>query len=93
MPKEILELKAPKLQIIAKEHFHVEGIKKGPMDLSILLPIYFYVDENWSKLPKNEELEVTIGRSTIVYSIDFNNIISLITGWPGNRKKKKSLAA
>jgi len=78
--------KAPKLQIKPTEHFYVNGIKRS-FDLSGLVPLYIYVSDNLKSIKRNQDLEWNIGRATIIYSVDNDNTIHLISGWVGNRKK------
>lgn len=79
--------KAPILKIIPKEHFWVSGLKRA-FDLSAILPLYFYVINNLDNIERNKDLELTIGSSTIIYQVNKNDDIQLITGWVGNRKSK-----
>jgi len=80
------KVKAPKLRINPSEHFLVKGLKKA-FDYSAIVPIYIHVSENLEKIERNVNMEMDIGRSTIIYSIDESNTIHLISGWVGNRKK------
>ena len=75
----------PKLEITCKEHFWVSGLKRA-FELSGLIPLYVYVNENINSLPKEKDLEFTIGTSTLIYQISKRNQIQLITGWTGSRK-------
>lgn len=77
--------KAPTLKIIPKEHFWVSGLKRA-FELSALIPLYIYVNDNINSLPKEKDLEFTIGSSTLIYQISKSNQIQLITGWTGSRK-------
>lgn len=78
----------PTLKILPLEHFWVQGLKRG-FELSALLPIYTHVFYNLEQIERDKDLELTIGSSTIVYRVNSNNDICLITGWVGNRKKSK----
>lgn len=78
--------KAPKLRVNPTEHFWVKGLKRS-FDLSGLVPLYIHVSKNLDSIERNQELEWNIGRATIIYSVDENNTIYLISGWVGNRKK------
>jgi hypothetical protein len=80
-------VKVPALRMNPKEHFLVSGIKRS-FDLSVLVGLYAHILRNIGNINKGENLEYTIGRSTVIYSIDEYNTINLITGWSGNRKKK-----
>jgi len=78
---------APKLRVKPTEHFLVSGIKRA-FDLSGLVPLYIHVSGNLNSIQKNKDLEWNIGRATIIYSVDNDNTIHLISGWVGNRKKE-----
>ncbi|MDD3054826.1 MAG: hypothetical protein PHE16_02995 [Aliarcobacter sp.] len=87
----IISAKAPSIKITSKEHFWVSGLKRA-FELSALVPLYVYVLNNIDNIKRNADLEFTIGSSTIVYQINKNDEIQLITGWVGQRKgnsKKK----
>jgi len=84
--KDKIQVSAPAMQIIPKEHFHVKGIKKA-FDLSGLIHIYAYVLKHLNEIKIGKDYEMDIGRSTIVFSFDGQDI-HLITGWVGNREKK-----
>lgn len=79
----------PTLKIVPLEHFWIQGLKRG-FELSALLPIYTYVFKNLGQIERDKDLELTIGSSTIVYRVNSNNDICLITGWVGNRKKSNN---
>lgn len=76
------------LKISPKEHFFVQGLKRA-FELSAIPAIYDFVSNNLDSIKRNEANEWCIGTSTIVYSVDENDTIHLITGWVGNRKKEK----
>jgi len=82
-----ISIKAPNFPIVPKEHFWVKGLRKT-FDLSGLVPLYLHVSNNLDKIVRNKDFEITIGKSTIVYSLSDNNEIQLISGWVGNRKKQ-----
>lgn len=75
------------LKIKPKEHFFVQGLKRA-FDLSAVPKIFEFVSNNLDSIKKNEPREWCTGTSTIVYSVDDNNTIHLITGWVGSRKKE-----
>lgn len=75
----------PRLTITCKEHFWVSGLKRA-FELSALIPLYVFVNENIHTLPREKDLEFTIGSSTLIYQISKSNQIQLITGWTGSRK-------
>ncbi|WP_294963359.1 hypothetical protein [Sulfurimonas sp.] len=79
-------IKAPNLKVNAREHFLVKGLKQ-PFDVSAIIPIYLHVSENLKKIERDTDMEMDIGRATIIYSVDKHNTIHLISGWVGNRKK------
>ena len=79
--------KAPKLRMNPREHFWVKGLKRA-FDLSGLVTLYLYVANNLDTIKRNKDLEWNIGRATIIYSVDDNDTIHLISGWAGNRKKE-----
>ncbi|UXC30457.1 hypothetical protein N3114_05420 [Aliarcobacter butzleri] len=74
----------PVLKIVCKEHFWVSGLKRA-FEITGVVPLYVFVRDNYEKLPKEKDLEFTIGSSTIVYQVK-NQEIQLITGWIGSRK-------
>lgn len=76
------------LRIEGKEHFFVQALKRG-FDMASIVSLHEYVSKNAKNIQKNKKLEHNIGYATVVYSIDNNNTIHLITGWMGNRKKEK----
>jgi len=84
--KETILVSLPTFKIKAREHFWVKGIK-DPFDLSGIVPLYIYVSQNYDTIEKNKDFNFSTGNATIVFSIK-DNVISLITGWVGNRKKK-----
>jgi len=84
MAKERVRFNTPKLQMKAKEHFWVSGLKRT-FDLSGLVPLYVYVSQNLETISRNVDLEFDVGIATIVYIVDNENNISLITGWRGER--------
>ena len=61
------------------------GLKRN-FDLSPLIQLYLYVMNNFEELSNNVR-EFTIGRCTIVFQVDEEKNINLITGWTGSRKK------
>lgn len=75
------------LKIRPKEHFFVQGLKRA-FELSAIPAIYDFVSNNLDSIKRNEPNEWCIGSSTIVYSVDENNTIHLITGWVGSRNKE-----
>ncbi|MBW6487503.1 hypothetical protein [Sulfurimonas sp.] len=75
------------LKIRPKEHFFVQGLKRA-FELSAIPAIYEFVSKNLDSIRRNEPNEWCIGTSTIVYSVDDNNTIHLITGWVGSRNKE-----
>lgn len=83
-----IKAKAPTFKIIPSLHF-VKQLVLRELELSVLVPAYMYVRERLDTLEKGVEMEMDIGRATLVYSIDKNNSIRLITGWVGNREKSK----
>lgn len=88
MKEEIRVTKSspPIFKLVPKEHFWVSGLKKS-FDLSGLIPLYAFVMKEYQNIKPEEDREFTIGRNTIVYSLDCNQNINLITGWVGNRHK------
>ena len=72
-------------KLLTKEHFWVSGLKRN-FDLSPLIQLYLYVMNNFEELSNNVR-EFTIGRCTIVFQVDEEKNINLITGWTGSRKK------
>jgi len=78
--------KTPILRVNAREHFWVKGLKKG-FDLSGISLITEHVSDNLEEIPRYTDIEIDIGIATIVYSVDRNNTIHLITGWAGSREK------
>ena len=81
-------IKTPSLKILPKEHFWVSGLKRE-FELTAIVPLYLHVLNNISELPRNKSLELSIGTSTIVYTLDNSGNIHLITGWLGSRKLKQ----
>lgn len=75
------------LRIEAKEHFHVQGLKRA-FDMAPIVSIHDYVVNNLKTISRNKNLEFNIGRATVIYSVDEFNTIHLISGWVGNRSKK-----
>ena len=73
-------------KLLPKEHFWVSGLKRS-FDLSVLIQLYLHVVKNCETLTKCVK-EISIGSSTIVFQLDDDKNIYLITGWMGNRKKK-----
>ncbi|MAC84334.1 MAG: hypothetical protein CL624_09390 [Arcobacter sp.] len=81
-------VKTPSLKILPKEHFWVSGLKRE-FELTAIVPLYLHVLTNIDNLPRNKSLELSIGTSTIVYTLDSSDNIHLITGWIGSRKSKQ----
>lgn len=79
-------VKAPMLRVNPREHFLVKGLRKV-FDYSAIVPIYLHVSETLETIERNVDMEMDIGRATIVYSVDEKDTIHLISGWVGNRKK------
>lgn len=79
--------KAPVLQVKPREHFLVKGLRKA-FDMSAIVPIYIHVSNNLDSIERGIDIEFDIGRATIIYSVDADDTIHLISGWAGNRKKK-----
>lgn len=75
------------LKIRPKEHFFVQGLKRA-FELSAIPAICDFVSNNLDSIKRNEPNEWCVGSSTIVYSVDENNTIHLITGWVGSRNKE-----
>lgn len=75
-----------RLRINPRRHF-LDSKEKRQFDLSVLVPMYLYVSKNLGSIDRDIDHEFSIGRSTVVYSVDANDTIHLITGWVGNRKK------
>lgn len=75
------------MKIIPKEHFLIQLLKRG-FELSAIPKIHKHVAQNLSTIGRNEPLEWNNGSSTIVYTVDDNEVIHLITGWTGNRKRE-----
>lgn len=84
MAKIYIKTVEPTLRIIPTVHFIFQLIKRA-FDLTALIPAYLYVKQNLSILERGVEIEHNVGRSTIVYLVDEDNNISLITGWKGER--------
>jgi len=82
--QKITKVSAPEIKMNSREHFQLNSIKRQ-FDLSILFPLYEFVKNNIGKFHINQKYEFTTGRSTVIYSIDSNNTIQLITGWVGER--------
>ena len=83
---ENIIVKPTKLRMNPKEHFHVQGLKRN-FDLSVLVPMYLHVSANLESIKRGIDMEFSIGRSTVEYSVDKDDVIHLISGWVGNRKK------
>ena len=81
-----IRAKTPTFKIIPSLHF-VKQLVLRELELSVLIPAYMYVRERLEFLERGVEMEMDIGRTTLVYSVDENNSIRLITGWVGNRQK------
>lgn len=82
------EIDTQHFKLLPKEHFWVSGLKRS-FDLSVLIQLYLHVVKNCETLTKCVK-EITIGSSTIVFQLDDDKNIYLITGWMGNRKKNKT---
>ena len=81
-----LEEKDLNMQICPKEHFWVKGFKRS-FDLSGLITLYLDLYQKNNPISNNKR-EWNIGRATIIYSVDNDDTIHLISGWAGNRNKK-----
>ena len=86
MQKLLISANPPKYRLQAREHFWVKGLK-NPFDLSGLMPLYLYVQKNHNEIIEDYDYDFTIGSATIVFSVR-GTVISLITGWVGNRINK-----
>lgn len=75
------------MKIIPKEHFLIQILKRG-FELSAIPKIHTHVVKNLSIIGKNKPHEWSNGSSTIVYMVDDNETIHLITGWIGSRRKE-----
>jgi len=75
------------LKIEAKDHFLVQGLKRG-FDMASIVSLHDYVVKNLKEIARGKNLEHHIGRATVIYSVDENDTIHLITGWVGNRNKE-----
>jgi len=84
--KKTIKSNPPSLKIIPKEHFWVSGLKRA-FELSAIMPLYLHVLNNLDVIERDKDLEFTIGSSTIIYQVNKNDDIELITGWRGSRKK------
>ena len=76
--KKFIQAKAPEISFELSDHFPIRLIQKA-FDLSALVPLYTALCQ--SKI--GQELEVSIGHSTIVAVRIANNKAKLITGWRG----------
>jgi len=77
------------LNIIPREHFWVSGIRRS-FNLSILLPLYHYIEKNIKTVETCVSKETTVGDTTVVYSVNKDrDTIYLITGWKGARNSTK----
>ncbi len=74
------------LNIKCSEHFVAKLIRKKT-SISSFIPAYFYALTKMSNEKELLKKELTIGNETIVFSLK-GNILELITGWTGNRKKR-----
>lgn len=88
MSANIIKVKAPSLEINWKEHFICSALKRG-FELSGIVGLYVYVLNNLDTIKRNEALEITTGKNTLVFEVDDNDNIHLITGWNGIRKSKE----
>lgn len=84
MEKIYIKTAEPILKITPTVHFIFQLIKRA-FDLTALVPAYHYVKQNLADIERGVEIEHNVGGSTIVYSVDEENNISLITGWKGER--------
>ncbi|MDX4028337.1 hypothetical protein [Aliarcobacter skirrowii] len=85
MEKIVIKSNAPKIPIVCDKHFWKRGIDRN-FELSALVPLYAFVSKN--EIPRNKNVELSIGSSTIIFSLTENDTIQLKTGWKGNRKKE-----
>ncbi|WP_187648710.1 hypothetical protein [Nitrosophilus labii] len=72
------------LRIIPTKHF-IERLGERYFDLSAIAKLHMEIAKN----PKARIFEVTTGNATIVAVREKPDLIKLITGWVGNRKKQK----
>ena len=87
MEKIVIKSNAPKIPIICDKHFWKRGIDRN-FELSALAPLYAFVSKNINEIPRDTNVELSIGSSTIIFSLTENDTIQLKTGWKGNRKKE-----
>ena len=76
------------LKIEAKDHFLIQGLKRG-FDMAMIVSLHDYVVKNLKGIVRGKNLEYHIGRATVIYSVDEQDTIHLVTGWVGNRKKER----
>ncbi len=87
MCANIIQLKTPSMEVNWKEHFVCSALKRG-FEFSGIVAVYVYVLNNLDSIEKNKNLEASTGKNTIVFEVDDDNNIHLITGWNGTRKSK-----
>lgn len=87
MEKIVIKSTPPKIPIVCDKHFWKRG-KDRDFELSALAPLYAYVQKNLDQIPRDINVELSIGSSTIIFSLTENDTIQLKTGWKGNRKKE-----
>lgn len=75
------------LKIIMREHFHVKSIR-AEFDMSVVVSMHDYVLKHLAEIERNVNLEYSEGNATVIYSVDDDDTICLVSGWPGNRKKQ-----
>jgi hypothetical protein len=75
------------LKIITREHFHVKSIR-AEFDMSVVVSMHDYVLKHLTEIERNVNIEHSEGNATVVYSVDDNDAIYLLSGWPGSRKKQ-----
>ena len=85
--RKIVKAKLPFYLIVPTMHFMMQWFKRE-FQLSALIPLYIYVKNNIDYITLDEEIELQCQTSSIIFSVDKNNHINLITGWKGNRKKR-----
>ena len=72
------------MKIIPTKHF-VERLGERSFDLSVIAKLHMEIANN----PYSRIFEVTTGNATIVAVREKPDLVKLITGWIGNRKKMK----
>lgn len=81
-----IQVKPLFMEIKPREHF-LCSILKREFEISAIVSVYAYVLESVN-IQRDKNLEITTGKNTLVFEVDDNNNIHLITGWNGNRKSK-----